>query len=286
MRRLIFAICLVASVCAYHVRKHDFKVVVDELEITRNPTKYKLDADKIKTLQNLFEAGEFQPKVHPNPRGTEANLNDYADQIFANLRAMMVETGLDPLEMPDIHEEFSYTLIITYHGELDLTNGWLSDVSTIHRGGDVIVTYDTDVKFLEVTLPIAFNDLQFTYDYSAKIMGLGPAGYIDGKVTDLAVEVKIGFDPVALVLSLDEFNIVHAGNIHVEFHGDALIDWLLDLLADLATTLLKSVILDLLEGIVRGGLDDAIQSINDLIDGFLNPTTPAPETTPVAYFLK
>ena len=102
-------------------------------------------------------------------------------------------------------------MIITYHGELDLTNGWLSDVSTIHRGGDVLATYDTDVKFLEITVPIGFNDLQFTYDYSAKIMGLGPAGYIDGQVTDLAVEVKIGVDPVALVLSLDEFNIVHAG---------------------------------------------------------------------------
>lgn len=111
---------------------------------------------------------------------------------------------------PDFILKFQ-TLIITYHGELDLTHGWMSDLSTIHRGGDVVVSYSSNTKLLEVTVPIAFDDMQFTYDYSAKIMGLGPTGGIEGKVSALTCAVKISFDTQNLVANLDKFDITHSG---------------------------------------------------------------------------
>ena len=116
-------------------------------------------------------------------------------------------------------------MIITYQGELQLTKGWLEDISTIHRGGDVIVTYSTEAKFLEVTVPIAFDDLQFTYEYSAEIMGLGPTGGIDGKIANIEVEVKIGFDVTNLVLSLDEFEIIDTKYDCLDLGTKVFINW-------------------------------------------------------------
>lgn len=92
-----------------------------------------------------------------------------------------------------------------------MTNGWLSDISTLHRGDDVVVSYSSSTKYLEIKVPIALDDLQFTYNYNAKIMGLGPDGSIDGKISNIKVDVVLGFDLVNLQASIDEFYITHTG---------------------------------------------------------------------------
>lgn len=64
---------------------------------------------------------------------------------------------------------------------------------------------------MEIKVPIALDDLEFSYNYNAKIMGLGPDGSIDGKVSNIKVDVTLGFDLVTLQASIDEFYITHAG---------------------------------------------------------------------------
>ncbi|XP_044267281.1 uncharacterized protein LOC123013047 [Tribolium madens] len=284
MRRLLIAACLIATICAYHIQKQDFDVVIDKVEYSSKvPLKYNFRPGSLKPTEEIL--AELAKKLDNPKGGTEAVINEYADKIFTNLRVLMIHGGFDPIEMPDQHSGFNYTLIITYHGELDLTHGWLSDISTIHRGGDVVVTYSSNSKYLEVTVPIAFDDMQFTYDYSAKIMGLGPRGGIEGKISALTCEVKIGFDVDKIHASLDEFYITHSGHITFHFNGNALVDWLLNLLTDVVTVLLKEVILLVVEGVVRGGLTTAVDAINDAINGFLNPTTPIPETTTALMYL-
>ncbi|EFA03851.1 uncharacterized protein LOC660232 [Tribolium castaneum] len=282
MRRLLIAACLIATICAYHIQKQDFDVVIDKVEYSSKvPLKYNFRRGALKPTEEVLL--ELSKTLDKTKSGTEAIINDYADKIFANLHDLMIH-GFDPIEMPDQHSGFNYTLIITYHGELDLTHGWLSDISTIHRGGDVVVTYSSNTKYLEVTVPIAFDDMQFTYDYSAKIMGLGPTGGIEGKIAKLTCEVKIGFDVEAIQASLDEFYITNSGHITFHFNGNVLVDWLLNLLTDVTTILLKEVILLVVEGVVRGGLTSAVDAINDAINGFLNPTTPIPDTTPALMY--
>jgi hypothetical protein len=34
--------------------------------------------------------------------GTEANLNDFADKLFANLQSWMIHNAFDPVELPDM----------------------------------------------------------------------------------------------------------------------------------------------------------------------------------------
>ncbi|RZC37491.1 uncharacterized protein BDFB_010402 [Asbolus verrucosus] len=256
MRKLVLAFCLIVSICAYQQQKHNFNVILEETKYSNIPDKYELIRHPILIPEEVLKNIKSQIGVG----STNAVLNEYADKIFENLRVFMIHQGFDPVEMPDMHTGFNYTLIITYHGELDLTQGWLSDLSTIHRGGD------------------------FTYDYSAKIMGLGPTGGIEGKVSNIAVEVKIGFDTTTLTASLDEFYIIHAGDIDFAFNGNPLVDWLLNVLTEVVTTLLKEVVLLVVENVVRGGLQSAIDIINDTINGLINPTTALPATTAAMMF--
>ncbi|RZC36751.1 hypothetical protein BDFB_014678 [Asbolus verrucosus] len=104
-------------------------------------------------------------------------------------------------------------------------------------------------------------------------MGLGPVGGIEGKVNGIVAEVKIGFDTDKFQASLDEFHIINAGHISFHFNGNPLIDWLLNLLTEVVTTLLKDVILLITETIVSGGVQSAVDAINDIINGIINPTT-------------
>jgi hypothetical protein len=288
MKFLIVTLCMIATICAYHIKKNEHNLKIGKVEYTRIPVKYnfgKLDKSSIIPTEELLK--RFAHKMDASPQaGTQAVLNDYADKIFTNLQNLMIHNGFDPLEMPDLHTGFNYTLIITYYGDLDLTNGWLSDISTMHRGGDVLVEYSSNTRNLEITVPITFNDLMFTYDYAATIMGLGPKGGIDGKITDINIEAKLGFNTETFEATLEEFYITHTGTIHVEFNGNDLIDWLLNLLTDVATVILKEAILLVVEGIVRDGLNTAVDAINDAINGFLNPTTPIPSTTVATFMFK
>jgi hypothetical protein len=83
----------------------------------------------------------------------------------------------------------------------------------MHRGGDVLVEYSSNTRNLEITVPITFNDMMFTYDYAATIMGLGPKGGIDGKITDINIEAKLGFNTETFEATLEEFYITHTGSV-------------------------------------------------------------------------
>ncbi|CAH1368577.1 unnamed protein product [Tenebrio molitor] len=274
MRRLVFAAALIGTVCAYHVNKVKPEVVIDWVEYTNIPAKYELGKMGLKAL---VPEDTILTELHKKSRsGTEANLNDFADKLFANLQSWMIHNAFDPVELPDMRAG------IHNLGEIKLNYGWLLDLSTIHRGGDVLLSYSHNTKYITANVPISFNDLEFTYDYSAKILGMGPTGGIVGKVTNVQVEVVIGFNIETLRASLDEFYIVKAGQIDFEFSGNALVDWLLDLLSDVVATLLKKLLLLVVEGLIRGGLESTIDTINDAIGGFVNPTTPVLATNTAA----
>lgn len=69
-------------------------------------------------------------------------MNDYADYVIVGLGPWFSE-NLEPMPLPDITEGFEYNpLLITYHGELVLTNGILFNLANIVRSM-YIVGYST-----------------------------------------------------------------------------------------------------------------------------------------------
>lgn len=49
-------------------------------------------------------------------------------------------------------------------GYVNITDGWLQQLSTITLSGDVIAKYSMSTHILEITLPIAFDNLLVCHD--------------------------------------------------------------------------------------------------------------------------
>lgn len=55
-----------------------------------------------------------------------------------------------------------------------MKNGWLQNLSKMTRGGDAELSYEA--MFLNIKLPIMFENLQADFDYTAKLMDLTHSG--------------------------------------------------------------------------------------------------------------
>lgn len=117
-----------------------------------------------------------------------ANINEYIDSILPSIREFLKENGFEPMPIPDLCEGFSVVwlfkyffitsyitqilkyslfqkpLFITYHGELELTKGKLTGLTSIARAGDFTVSYINkllrikgDFGFKNIGVYIVFN---------------------------------------------------------------------------------------------------------------------------------
>ncbi|XP_069687658.1 mite allergen Der p 7-like [Periplaneta americana] len=211
-----------------------------------------------------FASGKELPKdalLRQRALRITANANEYFDSVVARIQNYAVEMGLDPLHLPDQKQEFSVQgVILEWHGELDLTNGYLQDIKTLNRDGDVLVDYDhTD---LTISAKIAFGDLKLYYDYLAQIMDVGPTGQIEGIVTDLNLYVVIKVNLEELTVALETFEIEHTGTLEILLHGNGLLDIIADAIVGIVDLLFKDVIMGVVETEVKKVLEDALSQIH------------------------
>ncbi|PSN47749.1 hypothetical protein C0J52_04612 [Blattella germanica] len=191
----------------------------------------------------------------------QANVNNYFDDLVHNIRGWAANNGLDPLSLPDHIEAFSFQgIIIEWHGELDMTNGYLKDISTLDRRGDIIANYEN--KLLTITANIGFEDLKFFFNYLANFMDITYDGTIDGTVTDLTIYVEIVADMETLSVHLQGFEINHTGSLNVEVHGNGLGDLLANAIVGVVTGAFKDVVMGVVEVEVRKVLEEALAQIH------------------------
>ncbi|GLV39078.1 uncharacterized protein CBL_06129 [Carabus blaptoides fortunei] len=180
-----------------------------------------------------------------------ANVNEYIDKILLSASKFIIMKGFDPLQVDDIIEGFNVKIgFVNFHGELELTHGWLQGLSGLYRSGDATLEYEGNI--LNLRLPVSFNTMNMNYDYSASIMNLGPYGGLEGKIMGVSAYVDISIDTVTTEIILQEFQITDAGSVNIHFSGNPIVDWLVNVLSKLVTKLLHGVVIDIVEDKVRG----------------------------------
>ena len=123
----------------------------------------------------------------------------YIDQILENLRQMIQDQGLDPMDLPDLETGFSDTILgITWHGSAkvitarsplplslsdlsQLNNGQFWGLASIARTGDTSFTVADNVT--ELTAMLGLNGPKAHYDARAEFMGIGVGGGVEGGQT-------------------------------------------------------------------------------------------------------
>lgn len=75
-----------------------------------------------------------------------ANMNAYIDLVMIQVGPWIMRSGLIPMELPDYVEIIEYRpILITYTGELHLTNGVLTRLVSVARVGNAIMTYERNM---------------------------------------------------------------------------------------------------------------------------------------------
>ncbi|KAG8221931.1 hypothetical protein J437_LFUL002490 [Ladona fulva] len=227
--------------------------------------------DEIASIARLAPAVGIRAPLSSHVKNLKVNMNDFVDRMMEKARDFMLENGLDPMQLPDTVEKFEVTDLIgiKWQGELDLVKGWLQDLSTIFRTGDVSVVYKD--KKMHIEAEIGFKDLVFNYDFTARVMKLSESGMVNGKASDVKIVFKAIADIFTKTIALDDLQISHVGDIDIQFNGlGTIANFIVDKLTEVVIALFKEPILEMVETEVRKTLEDVLANIDigDIIGGF------------------
>ncbi|XP_052890341.1 mite allergen Der f 7-like [Anopheles moucheti] len=192
-----------------------------------------------------------------------ANMNNYIDVVMIQVGPWM-NTHLVPMALPDVVEGFEHRpILITYHGELALTNGVFHTIHSVGRNGNAMMHYDR--QLLRVTVGGNIRQLGFTYDYSAHIMDLGPTGFVDVDVATMTFESEFIIDMTDFYIWMQDFRLTNMGNLSIRFRGNILVDWLANIFVNVITSIFRNTITN----VVSNGVRDFLQATLDDMNGRL-----------------
>uniref|UniRef100_A0A182Y7E0 Uncharacterized protein n=1 Tax=Anopheles stephensi TaxID=30069 RepID=A0A182Y7E0_ANOST len=106
---------------------------------------------------------------------------------------------------------------------------------------------------------------QFTYDYSAHIMDLGPTGFVDVDVATMTFTSEFIIDLTDFYIWMQDFRLTNMGNLNIRFRGNVLVDWLTNIFVNIITTVFRNTITT----VVSNGVHDFIQATLDDMNGRL-----------------
>ncbi|XP_058816762.1 uncharacterized protein LOC131680049 [Topomyia yanbarensis] len=204
------------------------------------------------------ESGENEMSRNNLPMS--ANMNNYVDIIMMQVGPWLNENFI-PIDLPDVVEGFQHTpIIITYHGELELTNGLFHNIQSVVRSGPAVMHYDG--KLLQVNVGATLRQLAFTYDYSAHIMDLGPSGWVDVDVATMTFQSEFIINLNNFFIYLGDFRLTNMGSLNIRFRGNVLVDWLTNIFVSIITTVFNNTITNVVSNAMREFIQATLDEMN------------------------
>jgi hypothetical protein len=156
------------------------------------------------------------------------NLNKIVDGLLDGLRTDIIEHGKDRLDIPDIEETFQKKVgFVKVKGEFKGEDGWVKNLSTVHRTADAIASSYGD--WITVSCGFGLQHLEVGYDkYKAKFMGLGPRGKISGIIgnNSILLNATVTLADKKCTMTLNELVLDQFGGLHLNVTGLGPLNWL------------------------------------------------------------
>lgn len=193
-----------------------------------------------------------------------ANINDYIDKELPNIAQFLLDSGMDPVALPDDVQSFSAEgpLGITWHGEVGLFEGSLWGLSQVVRAGDAFLDYSE--RIFKVNLTLGFENVGLSYGFECQLMDIGPKGTLYGTVHELEVFAEFSLDLTNVdspVVTLNQLYFSNDGTLEITIEGIGL-DLLDNVIADIVASLFDGVILDAIEDKARDVVQNALDGLN------------------------
>jgi hypothetical protein len=250
-------------------------ISADVAETITQAVNAQLEGMSLQDLIDIIEGGGEEPTVAPtDPPATEApavvvvkqgNANEYMDAVLENVRAYLVSNGYDNYTLPDQLEGFSEEWIgIEWHGEAELTQGFMSGLQTIHRSGDAFLSVNGDDGTITLESTIEFFDLNAGYSMYVGFMGIGLDAKADVEISSLQIFLRarlVVTSGKAFEVFIDELNIAQPGLVTVHFDGLGPLDIIVDALGFIVGNVFGGLILNAVEGPIQDAIISALGEV-------------------------
>jgi len=194
-----------------------------------------------------------------------AIINDYLDQVIANIRVVLNTLGLHTLPLPAL-ENLSIGDTIS----MNLTNGFLSGLNTLHRTGDCVLAIETNGDII-LTLDGGLNDMALGYDVDLNLAGIIlPNLSLKGDLStgDLRFTLRIAYD---FSMQVELLELKSIGNLNLKLAGlGDIVNVIVQFLSQIIAAVIKESVGDFLSTILK-------DLINELLNSLI-PTTTTTET--------
>ncbi|KAK0158468.1 hypothetical protein PV328_009465 [Microctonus aethiopoides] len=210
----------------------------------------------VQVIADVSETFNNEPLVHVE-NITEANLNSLFDQNIELIRNIIYEKNLDPLEMPDRILGIADTLPFA---KLHLRDGWVQQLASIKRTGDVIARYYE--RNLTIEFDLGWQDIDVNYAFRALLYLR--EGNFHGYFNNVRVSAMGNIDLETYNLQLKFFKIIDAGDFAFELSGN-IADYLINAMSRVVTTFAKERVLREIEYHFVNSIQEKIDEINELL---------------------
>jgi len=186
-----------------------------------------------------------------------AIINDYLDQVIANIRVVLNALGLHTIPLPALDN-----LAIGDTINMNLTNGFLAGLNTLHRTGDCVLAIETNGDII-LTLDGGLNDMALGYGVALNLSGLMlPNLSLKGDLStgDLRFTLRIAYDFSIQVETLElktigNLNLILGGlgdivNVIIQFLSQIIASVIKDSVGNFLSTVLKDLINELLNSLI------------------------------------
>ncbi|XP_046476192.1 uncharacterized protein [Neodiprion pinetum] len=228
----------------------------------------------MKTVPALFlvlVAVASATKTHQKRSTTySATLNDYVDEVVANVQAFVSESSLEPLSIPNVTESFSVKpLLITYSGRLSLYDGEMTGLSSVKRYGDINLGYDGETLSFDANMGVDVATVAYTY--YAKLLGsLKESG--TAKVTARKIDTTVGFSANLknYTFALDTVAINSIGRTTARLSGNVLTDWMANAVINIVIAAVKSTAITQVNSEINSVLTNVVDEANTYVTSLLS----------------
>jgi hypothetical protein len=192
------------------------------------------------------------------------NLNKIVDGMLDTLRVDIIERGKDRISIPDVHKTFKKKVsFVTVKGEFEGENGWVKNLSTVHRTADALASSCGSI--ISVSCGFGFDDLELGYDdYTARFMRLTARGDISGIVANnsILLNATVTLTNNTCNITLDELSLNNFEGFDLRVTGLGYMNWLFSKICDLVLRHFQSEIKDRLEYTLREETEKYLSGFN------------------------
>uniref|UniRef100_A0A0A9X8C9 Diphthamide biosynthesis protein 1 n=1 Tax=Lygus hesperus TaxID=30085 RepID=A0A0A9X8C9_LYGHE len=186
-----------------------------------------------------------------------ASMNKYLDTVFSNIANNATTLNIEPLSLPNVTQSLTTKWYFPYT-HLNLTEGTLTNLQSIKRHGDCVVSYKNDT--IEISVDAAFTDLQVDYDFEAlsSYSWFSLSGLLHGEVGETQVYADITLDANTLGIRAKKISFPGTKKIDFCIQSTILATWVVNAILE---------VVSLFSGLIIDDVQDAVTSaFNDFFE--------------------